>query len=159
MLNVRLDGRRSPIRIICDSHLRIPTDCQICRTAKEYRTIVVYAEEAADKIKELHTLGVETLHCPDKKGTIDIRKLMQRLGNMGIDSILLEGGGTLNDSVLSAGVVQRVNVFIAPKIFGGAEAKSPVAGIGVALPNEAVEMKLRQITQVGEDLLLEYDVD
>ena len=80
------------------------------------------------------------------------------LGNQGIDSILLEGGGTLNDSALQAGIVSEIQAFVAPKIFGGNEAKTPVAGRGVNFPDEAVPLTLEKISQVGEDLLLEYKV-
>lgn len=74
------------------------------------------------------------------------------------DSVLLEGGGTLNDSALRAGIVQKIKVFVAPKIFGGGLATSPVAGEGVALPEEAVFLQLDEIRQIGEDLMLEYGV-
>ncbi len=115
MLNVRVEGWKSPVRIVCDSSLRIPLDSQIVRSAKEYRTIVAYAgregnEEITEKIERLHAKGVDTVCCPDEKGQIDLKKLMTYLGNEGIDSILLEGGGTLNDSALRAGIVKRYTV-------------------------------------------------
>ena len=71
---------------------------------------------------------------------------------------MLEGGGELNESALNAGIVKEVKAFVAPKIFGGKGAKSPVTGLGAALPNEAVGLSLEQVTKVGEDLLLEYQV-
>ena len=97
MLNVRVEGWKSPVRIVCDSSLRIPIDSQIVRSAKEYRTIVAYAgreenEEITEKIERLHAKGVDTVCCPDEKGQIDLKKLMTYLGNEGIDSILLEAG-------------------------------------------------------------------
>ena len=72
-----------------------------------------------------------------------------------VDSILLEGGGTLNDSALQAGIVQEVKVFLAPKIFGG-NGRTPVAGQGVAMPSEAAELQLENVSRIGEDILLEY---
>ena len=69
---------------------------------------------------------MDTVCCPDEKGQIDLKKLMTYLGNEGIDSILLEGGGTLNDSALRAGIVKEVHCFIAPKLFGGKNSKTPV---------------------------------
>ena len=94
---------------MCDSKLRIPPGSQIVKSAEKYRTIVAYAEQknAKEKIKILHTMGVETIYCPDEKNQIDLKKLMADLGNRGIDSILLEGGGTLNDSALRAGIVKE----------------------------------------------------
>ena len=137
MLNVRVEGLKSPVRIICDSKLRIPLDSQIVKSAREYRTIVAYADlENVEKKKEiLQTMGVETIFCPDMKG-----------------------GGTLNDSALRAGVVQEVQAFIAPKIFGGAGSRTPVDGIGIELPSQAAVLKFKDICQIGEDLKITCQV-
>ncbi len=163
MLNVRIPGERSPIRIICDSHLRIPMDSQLCRTAGEYPVILACAvkEETRgylEKKKALEGLQIKVWNLPDEDGQVDLKTLMKNLGAEGIDSVLLEGGGILNDSALRSGIVSEVNVFVAPKLFGGSESKSPVEGIGVALPSEAVMMELNHIEQIGEDLLLRYRI-
>ena len=83
---------------------------------------------------------------------------MKLLGGRGIDSILLEGGGILNDSALRAGIVHEMQVFLAPKVFGGGNARTPVAGIGVELPGEAVSLELQEVSQIGKDLRIEYRV-
>lgn len=157
MLNTRIEGKKSPIRIVCDSKLRIPVDCQICKTAKEYKTIIAYSQENQKKRKQLEALGIQMIKCPDENGTVDLQTLMKSLGEQGIDSVLLEGGGTLNDSALRAGIVQKVIVFVAPKMFGGEKSKTPIAGIGVEDPSEAVKMRLKSVKQIDEDLLLEYE--
>ena len=172
MLNVRIEGGKSPVRIICDSSLRIPLDCRICRTAKEYPTIVACAADVlrdevrvdgsdgksaeSNKRRELEALGIQVVRTSGCGGRVDLKELMEILGGQGIDSILLEGGGTLNDSALRAGIVREIQAFVAPKIFGGKEAKTPVAGIGAGNPDEAVPLTLGKISQIGEDLLLEY---
>ena len=160
MLNVRVEGLKSPVRIICDSKLRIPLDSQIVKSAREYRTIVAYADlENVEKKKEiLQTMGVETVFCPDMKKHVNLKHLMEYLGKENIDSILLEGGGTLNDSALQAGVVQEVQAFIAPKIFGGAGSRTPVDGIGIELPSQAAVLKFKDICQIGEDLKITCQV-
>ena len=154
MLNVRAKDKKSPVRIICDSKLRIKEDSQIVKTAFNQRTIVVYADSQniQEKLERLHSLGVETLYCPDERNQIDLKKLMIYLGNEGIDSILLEGGGKLNDSAVRAGIVKEVQAFIAPKLFGGVNSKTPIEGIGVNLPSEAVRLKYIDICQIGEDI-------
>ena len=186
LLNCRKEGGRDPVRIICDSRLRIPEDAQIVRTAKQYETIVACAlpgtgspeamcagpEEAVcagpedggagpeamcAKVERLRQQGVEVWSVPAEDGSVDLRELVKRLGERGIDSILLEGGGTLNESALRAGIVQEVNAFVAPKIFGG-KARSPVEGIGVEVPQEALRMKMEQFRQVGPDLLITYRI-
>ena len=90
-----------------------------------------------------------------KNARVDLRLLTQLLGQMEIDSILLEGGGTLNESALRAGIVHEVRAFIAPKIFGGS-AKSPVEGTGVVLPDESVRLSMKSVEQIGEDLLVTW---
>ncbi len=172
---------RQPIRIICDSSLRIPADSQICRTANEYETIVACAfpqlpegeltgdhpagfdlrehgEEAGVKIRRLHQMGITILNLPAEDGRVDLGKLMEELGARSIDSILLEGGGGLNESALRQGIVSEVRAFIAPKIFGG-RAKSPVEGTGVELPEQATGLQLIEVQYFGEDLCLRYRVD
>ena len=160
MLNVRVEGWKSPIRILCDSGLRMPLDGQIVKSAGKYRTIVAYAdsENTEAKRKRLHEMRVETICCPDENNQVDLKKLMKYLGEEGIDSILLEGGGTLNDSALRAGIVQEVQAFIAPKLFGGMNSKTPVEGIGVRFPSEAVKLKCTDICQIGEDIRITCQV-
>lgn len=157
LLNVRLPGKKSPIRIICDSSLRLPPDSQIAKTAGQYRTLVACGRADAQKAAQLENIGIEVIKCPDEQGKVDLRRLMAYLGEMGIDSILLEGGGTLNDSALRAGIVQKVAAFVAPKLFGGAESKTPVGGLGVETPDEAALLKLTNVRQIGDDLLLDYE--
>ena len=70
----------------------------------------------------------------------------------------MEGGGILNDSALRAGIVQEVQAFIAPKIFGGNDARTPVAGVGAELPKDGILLEFGKATQIGEDLLIEYKV-
>lgn len=158
MLNVRLEGKKSPMRIICDSHLRIPEKSNICRTAGQYRTIIACASGERERIDLLRSLGMEVVTFPDAHGRVDLGKLMCYLGEQGIDSILLEGGGMLNDSALKAGIVKEIKAFIAPKLFGGAAAKTPVTGSGVAWPDQAVRLQLDGIEQTGDDLMLDYRV-
>lgn len=72
-----------------------------------------------------------------------------------MDSVLLEGGGELNWSALSAGIVDKVQTYVAPKIFGGVSAKTPVGGQGTALPAEAFGFRIQKTEQIGEDILIE----
>ena len=90
MLNVRIDGLKSPIRIICDSSLRIPLQSQIVRTAREYPTIVVCATDNCHKKKKLEEVGIEVLKVSGEDKKVDLKKLMKILGEKGIDSVFLE---------------------------------------------------------------------
>ena len=75
-----------------------------------------------------------------------------------LDSVLLEGGAQLNWAALEAGIVQKVQAYVAPKLFGGA-APTPVGGMGVDLPDQGIVLKHWSVTPLGEDLLLESEVD
>ncbi|MCM1170860.1 MAG: bifunctional diaminohydroxyphosphoribosylaminopyrimidine deaminase/5-amino-6-(5-phosphoribosylamino)uracil reductase RibD [Clostridium sp.] len=158
MLTCRLDGGRNPIRIICDSSLRIPLDSNIVKTARDVRTIVVASDECKDikKAEQLSGYGIEVISVGKNADGLDLKALMIKLGEKGIDGILLEGGGTLNYSALAAGIVNELNVYIAPKIFGGASALSPVEGMGVESPGDAEKFILKRMEQLEEDILLVY---
>ena len=158
MLNCRIDGGHQPVRIVADSRLRLPLDSQLVQTAGEYRTILACAEEKAEKEAALRGRGVEVLHIPGPDGRMDLHALMEYLGKEQIDSVLIEGGGQLHEAALRAGIVNHVCAYIAPKLFGGVGAKTPVEGLGVSFPNESVQLDNLQMTRLGDDLLLEYDV-
>lgn len=82
---------------------------------------------------------------------------MMILGNEGIDSIILEGGASLNASALEEGIVHKIQAYIAPKIFGGEDTKTPVRGDGVLFPEQATQFKITRIASLGEDILLESE--
>ena len=90
-----------------------------------------------------------------ESGSIDLRELMKKLGGEKIDSILLEGGGTLNWSALESGIVNRVMAYVSPKLFGGRDAKTPVEGQGVTSPASAFHLENTTVTRLGEDFLIE----
>ncbi len=161
MLTCRMEGGRNPLRIICDTQLRIPTGSQLCRTAQEIPTIVACGKLDNDLDRKrilLERLGLNILELPGEDGRVDLKKLLRFLGRNGIDSLLIEGGGNLNYSALECGIVQHVYTYIAPKLFGGSDARSPVEGPGVCLPEEAAVLKNLHITHLGDDILLEYEM-
>lgn len=158
MLNCRIPNGNNPVRIVCDSKLQIPIESKLVQSANEIETYIATASTDAAKKSQLERYGCKILSIPIKEGHIDLHQLMKKIGEAGIDSILLEGGGTLNYSALAAGIINRVHAYIAPKIFGGALAKSPVAGKGVAFPKDCVNLELIHQEQFEQDLLLEYEV-
>ena len=159
-LTCRLPAGRNPIRIVCDSHLRIPEDSVLVQTAKEIPLIVATLESSLDlpQAEVLRSLGVDVIGTAGRDGRTDLQDLMYKLGSRKIDSILLEGGGTLNESALRAGIVNRVQVYLAPKIFGGSGRYTPVRGEGVLDPEQAWMARKPTVTSFGEDVLLEYDL-
>ena len=158
MLTCRLENSRNPVRIICDSHLRTPLTSKIVRTAKTIPTILASSSKDQQKIKNYEEMGCQVLYVPEKNGHIDLNRLMELLGAEKIDSILLEGGGSLNWSALESGIVQKVQTYIAPKLFGGEEAKTPVEGKGFPDPASAVLLKNSEMIRLGDDFLIESGV-
>ena len=148
---IQRENSKAQVKLFLDS-----TEVEDGRTREYVKNVAngikEHGEEITEKIERLHAKGVDTVCCPDEKGQIDLKKLMTYLGNEGIDSILLEGGGTLNDSALRAGIVKEVHCFIAPKLFGGKNSKTPVQGIGIGLPSEALKLKCTDICRIGEDI-------
>ena len=101
---------------------------------------------------------MQVLTLPEENGKVSLPALMQALGGMQLDSVLLEGGAELHEAALRAGIVQQVQVYIAPKIFGGRDAKTAVGGTGVREVSEAYRLSAPEITRFGDDILLDYTV-
>lgn len=159
MLNCRVAEGADPVRIVCDSHLRIPQECQLVRTAHEIPTIVACTENTfespgqQDRIRSLRDAGVQIIPTSGAHG-VNLRALMKELGAKKIDSVLLEGGGTLNSSALSEGIVSKVCAYISGRLIGGMDAPTPVSGVGANRMSEAVHLKDMRIEYLGEDFLI-----
>ncbi|WP_053983456.1 bifunctional diaminohydroxyphosphoribosylaminopyrimidine deaminase/5-amino-6-(5-phosphoribosylamino)uracil reductase RibD [Niameybacter massiliensis] len=159
MLTCRLENGCNPIRIICDTHLRTPLNAQVVATASSVRTIIATCCAEKDRYMPYEIAGCEILLIPKKDNHIDLQILMQQLGILKIDSLILEGGGTLNASAMQSGIVNKVQAYIAPKLFGGDEARTPIGGSGIDEPTYCFKMKNQKLTWFGEDLLLESEVE
>lgn len=172
MLNCRLTDEegnftgRNPVRIICDSDLRLPLDSKLAESAKTIPLLVFSAlykrseeKEAAFESKKeaLEKKGIEVFCLKNEKNEhrVDLRQLMQILAEKNIDSLLVEGGGQLNYSILNENLAQKIYAFLSPKIFGGS-GKSPVMGEGIEKVEEAFEFKLDGLLRIDDDIMLEY---
>lgn len=152
MLNTRLADdpeARNPIRIVMDHHLRIPLDSKLVKSAHEIALIVVH-EPGADEQKreQLLAAGAKCWCCST------LQEMLTQAGEERIDGILLEGGGILNEAFLRERLIDEVYAFVAPKLIGGAEAKTPIEGSGFEKLAEAVELQNMNVEQVGEDVLI-----
>ena len=156
-LTVHKVAGRNPVRIIVDSKARIPLKARIV-TDKSSRTIIAITTHAdPDKIKELQTLGVETIVAGEGP-TVNLKELMSKIRLMGVRTLLLEGGGELNWGMLSQGLVDRVSVAVAPRIVGGDSAVTLVRGKGFAAVHEGIPLELSKIELYGRDIVLTYDI-
>ncbi len=158
-LTCRIEGGRNPLRVICDSHLRTPITSAIAQSARNVPTIIACAPNASgERASKLEETGCEIVRTPEHDGRIDLRQLMAALGKRGIDSVLIEGGATLAACALEAGIVKHVQAFIAPKIFAGVGAPSPLGGTGVNTPYQAWTLSATTVERLGDDVLIEGDV-
>lgn len=158
LLSCHMEGGKNPIRIICDTRLRTSPVSQIVRTAREIPTIIATCCFDREKQSIYEKAGCRMMCLREKNNHVDLQELMERLGSEQIDSILLEGGGTLNWAALESGIVQKVQAYIAPKLFGGQRAKTPLEGVGVPCPSDAFPLQKCTITKLGEDFLIEGEV-
>ena len=158
-LTCRIEGGKNPIRIICDTTLRIPLSANVVSTAKQIPTIIATCCRDAERCALYEKKGCHVLLVEERNGHVDLEQLMYLLGEKQIDSILLEGGGTLNWAALSSGIVQKVQAYIAPKLFGGQAAKTPIEGEGICYPTAAFRLKNSCVLPLGEDFLIESEVE
>ncbi|NTW04941.1 MAG: bifunctional diaminohydroxyphosphoribosylaminopyrimidine deaminase/5-amino-6-(5-phosphoribosylamino)uracil reductase RibD [Peptococcaceae bacterium] len=158
MLTTRLlKGGRDPVRIILDSHGRTPIRGKVINNGSEAPTIIASTEKAPEnKIERLKLAGAEVMIIPqDRFGHVDIDILMKKLAVRGITSILVEGGGHVNASVLESGLADKLYWFIAPMLIGGQKALGPLAGKGVKNLSEAFTISNMKLSSLGKDILVE----
>ncbi|MGM9937371.1 MAG: bifunctional diaminohydroxyphosphoribosylaminopyrimidine deaminase/5-amino-6-(5-phosphoribosylamino)uracil reductase RibD [Candidatus Ornithomonoglobus sp.] len=154
MLNCRTENPSDPVRVICDSHLRIPLASRIMRTAREIPTIIAAVSKDEERIKSITDTGARVIITDGER--VDLTQLMAELGKLNIDSVLAEGGAELHASLLEAGLVDELNIYIAPKIIGGRDAKPVVGGRGVELARDAYMFGRPEVKAFGNDILLKY---
>jgi len=155
MLTARIKGGRDPYRIVFDSRLRIPENARVVGLSPS-KTIVAATEMASqDKIERLQKKGVRVLISDSKSGKVDLKSSLLKLGNLGLMSLLVEGGSQINGSFLDQGLIDKIFLFLSPKLIGDPMAPGIFSGTGVASLKEAVSIKDLKVRKIGEDILLE----
>lgn len=154
-LTARIDGLKNPSRVVVDSRGRIPLEANVV-IDKSATTIVATTDMMPyKKVKALRDLGVDVVVLDKLNGEVDLKKLMDMLGERGIDSVIIEGGGTLNYSALKEGIVDKVMFYIAPKIIGGSNSLTPVEGKGIDLIKDAIMIEKLDVKRFDDDILIE----
>ena len=158
LLTTRLndaDGK-NPIRVVVDTKGSIPLDAKVLQCDENTETIIATTEAIREeKINSIKKTGAEVIITPLKDNKVDLLYLMKVLGEKRIDSILLEGGSSLNYSALQEGIVDKVVSFIAPKIIGGSSSKTPVGGEGIPYMKDAISLKNVNIYRFEDDVMIE----
>jgi len=149
-LTARMPGtRKQPVRVVIDPELEIPSNAKLLQTPPE--TIIV-TKRTDHKVNYLQNSAVKIIYF---KAKLDLAWLMKQLGKMGITSVLIEGGSSLNAHALEDGIVNKVLFFIAPKIIGGRESFPAVGGKTFRNLEEAYRIHDARIRKIGEDFLIE----
>ena len=150
----------NPVRVVVDSKGKTPIDARI--TNSDAKTIIAIAREYKDdfvnskKYETFRKRGVKFFFSGDKR--VDLNSLMSYLHEEGIEKLMLEGGATLNFSMIKAGLIDEINICVAPMVVGGADAKTFFDGDGFDTMDEAVRLELFDSYSLGKDLILKYKV-
>lgn len=146
------DGK-NPIRVILDSQLRIPLEAKVLNTT-EAKTIIVTSTSNVDseKAETLQEKGVTILFVEKKANRLNLEQMLDELYKLGITDILVEGGGEVNASFLREGLINKYLVYIAPKVLGGKNSKTPFLGEDLQSMDEAIELNFESYQQIGQDL-------
>ena len=147
---------KDPTRIVLDTRLRIPEKAKLLRLHSHSDTILITGPSVSeDKKSRLKKNDVAIIESPVKNGMVDLDRLMDRLGSMNVTSLLIEGGGRVIASALSAGIVDKIYFFYAPKILGGDDGIPICKGPGAEKMNQCIPVKNIKVHRFGNDVMIE----
>jgi len=149
-LTTRIPNGRNPIRVILDSTLKIPLSSKVI-TDKLAETWIFTSENYdTDKKSVLNGLGIPVFHTTSSE-SVDPSEVIIILGQKGISSLLIEGGGTINASFLEHHLIDKAVIYIAPKLIGGKQAPTFLEGSGYDKMSDAIELQDADIVKIGND--------
>jgi diaminohydroxyphosphoribosylaminopyrimidine deaminase/5-amino-6-(5-phosphoribosylamino)uracil reductase len=153
-LTCRIDGGLDPIRVIVDSSLRIPLNSALLTLDSTAPTIIATISDDKERITQIEATGAEVLICAVTDGMLDLIDLLRKLGAMGVQSVLLEGGATLAGSFLRQRLIDRCLFFYAPKLVGG-DGIGLFGGGGAVLMKDAIPLGNISVQMCGADIMVE----
>ena len=155
LLTARPPGPRTPARVVLDSRGRLPAASRLVATAREIPVLVVTTDRLErERGEAIRALGCEWLGLPEEQGRPAVPALLDEFGRRRMTNVLVEGGAEVLGSFLDAGAVDEVHVFIAPRLVGGAAAKTPVGGRGVERIAEALGLAQCHVEVIEGDVLV-----
>jgi len=148
------EAQKKPLRVIFDSHLSLPLTLKVFNDQKAPTLVYTTNEAPLTKKEMLNAKGVEVVLTSEKEGRVNIREALNDLYSRQITSLLLESGGELTFSFWEEEIVDKIFLFIAPKIVGGRTAPTPVSGKGKEKMEDAFKISLWEWAKSGEDFLI-----
>ncbi len=165
LLSIRKPGKaplkriRQPVKIIIDTNLKTPVNAKLFSRLSPGKTIIATTHGAsADKEAALRRKGADIMRIGSGLRHVDLKILMKKLMQNGINSILVEGGGEIAASMLEAGFVDKIYFFICPIIIGGRDAVNSIGGKGASSIREAIKLSNVKLQRIDKDFLVEADV-
>ena len=153
-LTCRIEGGRDPLRVILDSRLRLPLDARVLNLSSPAQTLVITTPAAAqEKLEAIRATGADILVFDGARPPV--RWVLEKLAGRGLLSVLVEGGATVHASFITAGLADRVVVFVASRIIGNQLAPSAVAGESAGTDGVKVGLEQCTVRQLGEDVVIE----
>jgi len=149
-------GGRDPVRIILDTHLRISPEARVLKLPSGSDTILITGGGvSAERLAAIERPGVRVLPMTEAGGVIDLQALINRLGEMGLCSLLIEGGSRVAGAALRARIVDKICFFYAPKILGGDDGVPICSGRSPERMREAIALCHLEVRRFGEDVMIE----
>ncbi|MDF2612152.1 MAG: diaminohydroxyphosphoribosylaminopyrimidine deaminase [Lachnospiraceae bacterium] len=157
LLTTRLEGvmLSNPLRVIVSKYGDLPMDAKVLQVDDNTKTLVITSENILkEKEEEIRQKGVQIVKLKERNHHIDFQDIMGVLGNMGIDSLYIEGGSSLLGSAFERGCIHKVYATVAPKIIGGKDAITPVGGIGIERMRDAIVLTKVSHEIIGPDVVM-----
>lgn len=149
-LTARIPNGRNPLRVILDSSLRLPLDAKVVTDSAAETWIFTSRTFDRAKGEQLLHAGVRLFETSGETRT-DVNDMLRILGENGIASLFIEGGGTVNAAFLENGLIDKVVLYFAPKLVGGKDAPTFIEGGGFALMKDAIDLADGEFTKIGRD--------
>lgn len=154
LLTPRHFGPRKPVRIVLDSRGRIPTDSRLLASLDKGTVLIATSSSAPrENLDRIRATGAQVL-VTSSPTMVDLQELLTHLGTMKMTNLLVEGGGTILGAFFDEGLVDAVQVFVAPRIFGGTDAPGPVGGRGIDLVKKTLALRETTFDQIGDDVFI-----
>jgi diaminohydroxyphosphoribosylaminopyrimidine deaminase/5-amino-6-(5-phosphoribosylamino)uracil reductase len=155
MLTARPAGARTATRILLDTGASVPLGSQLVRSARAAPVLVVVGPQADEaQCQQLEDAGCELLRCREQTPKARLDEVLSELGRRRMTNVLVEGGGQVLGSLFDAGEIDEVHVFVAPRLIGGDDAPTPIAGDGLGRMSQSLGIDQPRWQQIGEDLYL-----
>ena len=157
LLTARIRNKhgRDPLRIIVDTHLRIPHNARVLNHDSDSETMLVVGENTeTGLLKEIEREGISIFLCPLKDGVVDMNVLMDELGKRSVTSLMVEGGASVMGSMIRERLIDKFYIFKAPRILGGEDGFPMARGVGPERMDKALKIKDIKTRRFGNDILV-----